>query len=161
MTTAKTINVGGFNLPLSDGAIKDLSESLHDITLEPIVFTFEYRQIKFRCTCDDDEQGKAKLGLFAKLGRIPFTAETPYGRMAALTIAKAANRDLKGIIGVNDGAIILNDIKTIPTPVTATGLISAIVVAIGSVMPYVSLLFEIIGPPLPKTALPPLPHPKV
>jgi hypothetical protein len=85
--------------------------------------------------------------------------------LAAVSLVKVANRDLKGMINVVDGSIILKHQKDIPSPVTATSLITAIVTTLTTAMPYISLLFEIIGQPKanlpPLASPPPLSHPKV
>ncbi len=159
MAEVKTISVGGFALPVSEDAMKEMGEAVHNISLAPIVFSFEYCRIKFRCTCNESAQGQPKLTLYGRLGGVPFTAESTIGRLAALTVVKAANRDLNGMIGLEDGTIILNHQIAIPSPVTATSLISAIVTTLARATPYISLLFEIIGAPKSKSTLPPLSHP--
>ena len=164
MTSAKTFSIGGFTLPVSNNALKEMGDAVHNFSLEPIVFNFVFRGIRFRCACKESEAG-ARVEIAGQLGAIPFTAQSSYGRLAALSLVKAAHRDLKGMINVMDGTIILKHHKDITSPVTATSLITAIVTTLTTAMPYISLLFEIIGQPKtklpPLTDPPPLSHPKV
>ena len=146
MPQSETIKIGGFSLPITADSLKDLKGG-QTVTLEPIVFNFEFRHIKFKCTCDDDAMGDPIFCLSGRLGAIPFTAESPYARMAAITIANAAERHLDGAIQIANGHITVTLKKKIASPVTATSLVSSIVVTLTKLAPYLSLLGEIVRPP--------------
>lgn len=158
-TKNKIIKIGKYQLPLTSDHLDQMDGQFHDIRLDPISFFFEYRRIKFKCSCHHKtSDGLPILTLAAKLGAIPFTAQSALGRRAALTIVKAAHAHLKGAITLHKDIIVFKHSQPVETPVTSTILVSGIVTSIHQLDPYLNLLGEVIG--LPRRTPPPTSPPK-
>ena len=141
----KTIKIGKYTLPLR-ASLEGFEAEVHDLSLEPIEFHFEYLRFKFKCTCFDINPGSPPIfTLTSDLGAVPFTAQSPYARYAVLTIVKSALAHLNGTVRMVDGRIAFAAFHPIESPVTSTSLVSAIANALVKVKPYLELLAEING----------------
>ena len=145
-TPVKSIKIGKYTLPLGDQTLDGVDAKFHDISLEPIEFSFEYQRVRFKCSCFNARAGSPPtFTLTAILGSIPFTAQSALARRAALMIVKAANSDLNGTIRLVKGKIVFGHVSPIETPVSSTILVTAIVTAIARIKPYLTFLAEVTG----------------
>ena len=143
---ARTLRIGKYTLPLSGDSLEGLEGEVHDLSLEPIEFYFEYLKFKFKCTCFDTNPGSPPIfTLTSNMGPVPFTAQSPVARHAALTIVKAANTHLNGAVRLVEGNMVFGTFSPIESQVTSTILVTAIVTAIHRIKPYLELLREVLG----------------
>jgi multisubunit Na+/H+ antiporter MnhC subunit len=147
MHKSRTLNIGGHTLPISTEALTELNLAEHDLSQHPISFDFKYRRILFKCTCDHQTVGQAMVHLNARIGAVPFTAQSPYARSTTLAIAQAAHQHLGGTISIKNGYVFFEIQNPMTSPVTSASLMTAIVIAIARINPYLALLSEIIPPP--------------
>ena len=143
---AKTIRIGKYTLPLNDDSLDGLAGEVHDLSLEPIEFSFQYLKFKFKCTCFDTNPGSPPIfTLTSNLCGIPFTAQSPTARHASLMIVKAANAHLNGAIRLVEGNVVFGTFSQIESPVTSTILVTAIATSLAKIKPYLELLREVLG----------------
>ena len=159
MSVASTINIGGYTLPVGLESLRQVEDSVGQSPFSPIAFTFDFRGIKFRCTCTEVAPNELLFSLSGRLGPLPFTAESPYARMAAQTIVQSAGRHLNGAINVADGHVVVAMKSDLHPPINATTLVSTIITVLSKITPYISLLTEIGC--TPRRSSLPRSHPKV
>lgn len=102
-------------------------------------FHFRYRGLGYSARfCDDGKA--AMLDLSARLGPIPFSAESLAQRQALSSALKAVNADLGPVLSAQQGHIALATRLALPVPVTAVGLLSALAQFFLRLRPYLDLM---------------------
>jgi hypothetical protein len=152
MNEQSVITIGGITLPLGTTAADMVDQVTTQVKLAPIRFTFDYRQVRFTCNCDDREDGTIAVKLVARLGIVPFTAESAAARSAVQTIADSARRDLNGGVSISEGYVVAQFQTSLAKPISATSIISAVAITLIRLNPYLGLLGEIIELPLAQQA---------
>ena len=149
MSSSQQIILGGQPLPIDLGAV--IGTNQREVGLAPVQFDFIYAHIHFACRCDrqdKDDGGGAVFKLVGDVGPQPFTAESAAARNAVQTIIDGANRHLGLIFRLADGRVLVGTELRLAIPVTATDLVSTVVKFMLPILPYTSLLSEVIRPPL-------------
>lgn len=152
MKQQPVITLGGISVPLGTTAADMVDQVTTQVKLAPIRFSFDYRQVRFTCNCDDRDDGTIVVRLVGRLGIVPFTAESSLARTAVMTIAESARRDLNGAVSIIDGHVAAHFQSVLPKPIAATSIISAVAVFLLKLNPYLSLLGDVIELPLAQQA---------
>lgn len=152
MEQQAVFTIGGIALPLGLTAAEMVDQVTNQVKLSPIHFSFNYRQVGFTCTCEDQSDGTVLVALAGRLGVVPFTAESNAARRAVTTIADYAHRDLKGCVSVRNGYVTAHYQTVLQKPISATSIISSLIVFLVSLNPYIALLGEVIDLPLAQKA---------
>lgn len=147
MSEPKTLKFGGQTLPIDLAAFVSVEAGALSRKLAPIKFDFVYADIRFVCRCEDTGEILA-LKLIGDVGPLPFTAESPHGRMALNAIIDEANSVLGPVFKIGRGRILLGHDCTLPRPLTATVLVAAAAAFLVPARPYLDLIAEVIRPPL-------------
>jgi hypothetical protein len=144
MSEPKHLTFGGRSLPID--LVGAEADSLGR-ALSPAQFDFTYRQIRFACRCDETA-GQPHLKLVGDVGPLPFSAESPTARAAIQAIVDSANATLGPVFRLTNGRVLLGGEGDLPSPVTATDLISAVVRFVLPARPYLELIAEVVRPPM-------------
>lgn len=121
-------------LSASDSGDGDAQEQLLD-------FTFEYRGFLFAAKVQTGEDGCDTLHFHANLGRVPYSAESPYFRMNAMAIVAAASKCLSGRIKITDQQrILLYYQDSIAGRLTPVSLMAEVVRVLVQAKPFLELL---------------------
>lgn len=152
MEQQAVFTIGGIALPLGLSAAEMVDQVTTQVKLSPIHFSFNYRQVGFTCNCEDLADGTVQVNLEGRMGVVPFTAESTAARRAVMTIAEYAQRDLKGFVSVSNGYVMAHYRTVLQKPISATSIISSLIVFLVSLNPYIALLGEVIELPLTQHA---------
>jgi hypothetical protein len=149
MPDSTRLSFGRRSLPLDIDAIVD--DEAMSLAQAPIQFDFAYRGIRFACRCEQQDGG-AMLKLVGDAGAMPFSAESSEARMAVQAIVEHANGTLAAAPGpairLTHGRILLGTERLLPMPITAVSLVAAIARFVVPALPYLTLLAEVVRPPL-------------
>ena len=143
---AKTVRIGKYTLPVHADVVEDPNVEVHDVSLEPIEFYFDYLRFKFKCTCFNMVPDTPPVfTLTSNLCAIPVAAESSHARYAVLKVVKEANLFLNGAVRLVDGDVAFAAFHPVESPVTSTILVTAIAKALAPAKPYLQLLADVGG----------------
>ena len=152
MEQQAVITIGGIALPIGATAAEMVDQVTTEVKLAPIRFSFDFRMVRFTCNCEDLADGTVRVRVAARVGIIPFTAESTSARATVITIAQQAERELGGGIALVNGYIVAQFKAILRKPISATSIISAVTVFLIRLGPYLELLGEVIELPLAQQA---------
>jgi hypothetical protein len=109
-------------------------------------FSFVYCDIPCAAVLRE-EGGEAELTVTARLGPLPFSAESARARGSLQAIIDAANQSLGGVFTVTDGQIRLTLTAHAPGPVGAVTVVTAVTRLLVPVKPYLACLALFLTPP--------------
>jgi hypothetical protein len=150
MSKSNAISLGGMTLPLDIDAV--LEEAGEDAVLAtegaPVAFDFSFRFVHFAVRLEQ-AGSVAHLRMVGDLGPLPFSAESPAARSGLSRIVEAGNADLgAATFRVNQGRILLGGEVDVATPVSAVGLVTALIRFLAPAIPYLELIAMYVRPPL-------------
>jgi hypothetical protein len=109
-------------------------------------FTFEFLGFEFAVHAETGESD-GSLRIFANLGHLPYTAESPYLRVNMRAIVAAAASVLDGRLRIaSDQRILLTDDRHFDDPLTPASLLANTTGMLIEARPYIELLAAIGGP---------------
>ena len=147
MSEPKVLIIGGQSLPIDLGSFVEAEGNALGLSLAPVQFDFNYRDIRFACRCESHGES-APLKLVGDVGPMPFSAESAGSRSALRTIVDAANEALGPTFKVAQGRLLIGTERELSPPITATALIGAIASFLLPASPYLTLIAEVVRPPL-------------
>ncbi|CUW37284.1 conserved protein of unknown function [Magnetospirillum sp. XM-1] len=149
MSKSNAFSLGGMALPLDIDAVLEGAEApplaLGD---GPVAFDFGFRFVRFAGRLEQ-AGSSVLLKLVGDLGPMPFSAESPAARAGLARIVDAGNAVLGGgSFRINQGRILLGGELSVPTPVSAVRLVSAVIRFLAPAVPYMELIAMYVRPPL-------------
>lgn len=136
--------LGDYRLPFDIGALAGADAV--GTARRRFPFGFIIQSIPFAAHFEEEGQ-TAHIDLTGEIGPMPFTAESAAARANLQAILDAANAQLGRVFRVSDGTIELVGRTSLEVPVTAVGLVSAIVGVLLPVKPYLDCINLILAPP--------------
>lgn len=131
---ARPLEVGRLELD-GNGALRERASE------EPLRFQFHYRDVPFDAEVGASED--SRLHLSARLGHLPFTAESPIGRRAISDLIAKAGRFAGGSLGLaEDRGIVLVGSMLPPKPRTPVSIMATVTALILEMRPRLDFVRE-------------------
>jgi hypothetical protein len=149
MSKSNAFSLGGMTLPLDIDAVLEGAEAPPlSIGDGPVAFDFGFRFVRFAARLEQ-VGASVHLKLVGDMGPMPFSAESPTARSGLARIVEAGNSVLGvGTFRIALGRILLGGDVSVPAPVSAVGLVTAVTRFLAPATPYMELVSMYVRPPL-------------